>query len=63
MLSVLPGMDSTHLEDLPDTGNLRQVFPAGAFNCFYCNAIQVLSGLNSVMAFARLPVSLPRFFS
>ena len=29
----------------------------------YCNAVQVLSGLNSLIAFARLAVSLPRFFS
>jgi hypothetical protein len=29
----------------------------------YRNAVQVLSGLNSVIDFARLTVSLPRFFS
>jgi hypothetical protein len=29
----------------------------------YRNAVQVLSGLNSVIDFTRLTVSLPRFFS
>lgn len=48
--------------EIPVVLALREVGP----NCFlidlYCNAVQVLSGLNSVVALARSTVSIPRSF-